>query len=133
VTETRSDQRFSSGTAYLEACRHRYAGVERLSGEKERQVERCRTAFSSVSRRMLSECRAVRDPGTGQVLQLVSLYFLVPRPSLPDFCRKAAEIRKLLPSRPLLSGPWPPFNFVLSELPPFTASPEKKSPQRGSR
>lgn len=117
-----------SGTAYLETRRACYAKKEMQAGERERLVERCRAAFARVSRRLRSEHRTVRDPGTGQLHLLISLYFLVPRPSLPDFCRKAGEIRQLLPCRFLLSGPWPPFNFVLPEAPTLAAAVGKIPP-----
>jgi hypothetical protein len=126
-TEEGSD-RYSSGKAYLEARRACYAKQEMDAGERERLVEQCRAAFAQVSRRLRSEHRTVRDPRTGQLYLMISLYFLVPRPSLPDFCRKASEIRQLLPCRLLLSGPWPPFNFVLPEAPTVAAAVEKIRP-----
>ena len=121
-------ERYSSGKAYLEARRVGYAKQETHAGARERLIEQCRAAFAGVSRRLRSEHRTVRDPRTGRLQILISLYFLVPRPFLSDFCRKAGEIRQLLPCSLLLSGPWPPFNFVLPEAPAFAATVEKKGP-----
>ena len=125
--EERPD-RYLSGKAYLDARRACYAKQEMHAEERERLVEQCRAAFAKVSRRLRSEHRTVRDPRTGQLYVLISLYFLVPRPCLPDFCRKAGEMRQLLPCRLLLSGPWPPFNFVLPEPPTIAAAVEKIRP-----
>lgn len=121
-------QRPASGKAYLEARRACYANQEIHVAEKELIVEQCRAEFAQVSRRLRSEHRTVRDPRSNQLHTLVSLYLLVPRPSLPDFCRKAGEIRHLLPCKLMLSGPWPPFNFASPEAPTFTAPLKQKPP-----
>lgn len=41
-----------------------------------------------------------------------SLHFLVPRTLAPAFSEKARLLRQSAGARMLLSGPWPPYNFV---------------------
>ena len=50
-------------------------------------------------------------PATGL---LISLYFLTPATYADEFLRKARHIRPPSAAKLLLSGPWPPYNFVAS-------------------
>jgi len=50
---------------------------------------------------------------------LLSMYFLVPRPAQGAFREAARGLSAPGPAAVLLSGPWPPYNFVLA-APPLT-------------
>jgi len=52
------------------------------------------------------------------------LYFLVPRPAQGAFREVARGLSAQGPGAVLLSGPWPPYNFVL-------AAPPLKRPTSG--
>ncbi len=115
-----------SGRDYLRARRAHYEEEERLSKETEEVIEQCRNTFSGLFVKCKTETPYSLDPLTAtfpvqSMFRLshsrpsppaVSLYFLVPRRSLESFrqafrhmvCRNALKV--------LLSGPWPPYNFV---------------------
>jgi hypothetical protein len=117
-----------AGTNYLADRRLHYTEREGLARERDRLAEKCHSAFSGLCVKWKAECRTVRDPQTGQLQILLSLFFLVPRSNLPSFRRKYRKIHPDLPERVLLSGPWPPYNFVLSDSSKtrfFAASSEK--------
>jgi hypothetical protein len=46
------------------------------------------------------------------------LFFLVPRPAVDSFRLAFRQLTKSESARLLLSGPWPPYNFVASESRP---------------
>jgi hypothetical protein len=48
---------------------------------------------------------------------MLSLYFLVPRKSIGKFREVFRRLSCAEPARLLLSGPWPPYNFVLPDHP----------------
>ena len=107
-----------SGKTYLAGRRARYAEEERMTEEIRLLAERSRGALGGLFDKCKIERRTVTDPRSQTPNALLSLYFLVPRVSLPQFRRRFGELRLTLPTRPRLSGPWPPYNFVL----PKTAS-----------
>jgi hypothetical protein len=47
---------------------------------------------------------------------VVSLYFLVPRAAVPRFRGKLRRVLASEGRRFLVSGPWPPYNFVMPEM-----------------
>jgi hypothetical protein len=58
----------------------------------------------------------VEFPSSGRS-RLLSLYFLVPRDSVGCFRRAARGLHRNESVKLLLSGPWPPYNFVDSLQP----------------
>lgn len=104
-----------SGADYLTARKRHYAGQKTLDSEKNRLTQRCRAAFGGQFTRWESECRTVTDPHTRQRQILLSLFFLVPRPNLSAFLQTYRQLQTELPGRALLSGPWPPYNFVRTQ------------------
>jgi hypothetical protein len=107
-----------SGKTYLASRRARYAEEERVSGEMGLLAERCRCALGGLFDKCTVERRTVGDPRSQTPKALLSLCFLVPRVSLPHFRRRFEELRATLPTQPRLSGPWPPYNFVLPKTAP---------------
>jgi len=95
-----------SGKAYLEARASHYS-IESL----EEQANAARTArFCAVFHGMFTKFKSdISEPG------LVSLYFLVPRDCLARFREAFAGMGPQEPDKIMLSGPWPPYNFVLPE------------------
>jgi hypothetical protein len=107
----------SSGKAYLARRRARYAEEERVGEELRLQAERCRGSLEGLFAKSTAERRAVSDPRSQTPKTLLCLYFLVPRACLPHFRRRFEELRATLPAQSQLSGPWPPYNFVLPKTP----------------
>jgi hypothetical protein len=96
------------GQAYLAARRESLAAQDREALQRINIISQVCESVSGLFVCQKQEFRVL----AGRLL--VSLYFLVPRPSVPLFRQTfrqhhAAELGKFL-----LSGPWPPYNFVLS-------------------
>jgi hypothetical protein len=126
VIESETPVSERSGRDYLRARRAHYEQEERFTKETEGVIDQCRNAFSGLFVKCKSETPYSPDPQTAtfpvqSLFRLshsrpsppaVSLCFLVPRKSLESFrqtfrhmvCRNTWKI--------LLSGPWPPYNFV---------------------
>jgi hypothetical protein len=96
----------SSGAAYLAAKRQRYLGLDRAAMHERLLVEEVWASLAGLYAR-----RKVAFPDSNRG-RLLSLYFLVPRASLAPFRRAARHLRPKESVKLLLSGPWPPYNFV---------------------
>ena len=85
-----------------------YAEKDRRSHEEGRVVERCREAFAGLFVKCRAECPSSRTPD-------VALYFLVKRGAVEPVRLAFRRLERGEPARLLLSGPWPPYNFVAPE------------------
>ncbi|MGD0921512.1 MAG: GvpL/GvpF family gas vesicle protein [Terriglobia bacterium] len=95
-----------SGAAYLAAKRQLYLGLDRAGRHERLLVEELWGSLAGLYVR-----RKVEFPDADRS-RLLSLYFLVPRASVESFRRAARHLHPKEPSKLLLSGPWPPYNFV---------------------
>ncbi len=95
-----------SGAAYLAAKRQHYLGLDQAAGPERLLVEEVWASLAGLYAR-----RKVAFPDSKRS-RLLSLYFLVPRASLGPFRRAARHFRPKQSVKLLLSGPWPPYNFV---------------------
>jgi hypothetical protein len=93
------------GLTYLTARKAHYARQDRWTEEYRQAAVRCREQFAGLYAKCKTEAPSPRLP-------LLSLYFLVPRPALASFRRAFRQFSETEPARLLLSGPWPPYNFV---------------------
>jgi hypothetical protein len=102
------------GTLYLSRLKLRHQHAHAATQADERTIERYRAPFDGIFRKFRSEVS--RSQGTNGSADSVirSLYFLVPKQSLHRFRQTFAELAAREDARLLLSGPWPPYNFVLS-------------------
>lgn len=91
-----------SGAAYLD----RLASRARLSAEREKQAEEIHGSFVGLFNQSKKEFRFAGGR------PVVSLHFLVPKKNLTPFRRVFRGVTGKTPATLLLSGPWPPFNFV---------------------
>jgi hypothetical protein len=98
----------NSGAAYLAAKRQRYLGLDRLALHERLLVDE---VCGSLSGRFVRHKVEFSDSTRSR---LVSLHFLVPRGSVESFRQAARQFRSKEPVKLLLSGPWPPYNFVHS-------------------
>ncbi len=99
---------FNSGAAYLAAKRERYLGLDRAAPHERLLVEELWGSLAGLYVR-----RKVEFPDSNRS-RLLSLYFLVPRASVESFRRAARHLIPKESVKLLLSGPWPPYNFVES-------------------
>jgi hypothetical protein len=93
------------GLAYLTARMAHYAHQDHWTTEYRQAADRCRAQFASLSVKCKTEAPSARLP-------LLSLYFLLPRPAEEAFRQAFRQLTETEPARLLLSGPWPPYNFV---------------------
>lgn len=98
----------SPGAAYLASVRARYDFANALAPEETQLADRITDLLSGCS---TEQRREVSSSGHGL---LISLYFLTPATYADEFLRKARHIRPPSAAKLLLSGPWPPYNFVAS-------------------
>lgn len=95
------------GFAYLMARQAHYAQQDCWTREYSQAADRCRAQFAGLFVRCKTEAPSPRLP-------LLSLYFLVCRADVASFRRAFRHLDETEPARLLLSGPWPPYNFVTS-------------------
>jgi len=93
------------GLAYLTARKAHYAHQDRWTKEYRQAADRCQAQFAGLFGKCQTE-------GPSPRLPLLSLYFLVPRPAVESFRQAFRQLTESESARLLLSGPWPPYNFV---------------------
>jgi len=103
------------GLAYLTARKAHYVHQDCWTKEYRQAADRCLAQFAGLFVKAKTEAPSPRLP-------LLSLYFLVPRALVESFRQAFRRLRVAEPTGLLLSGPWPPYNFVtgapsLSEAP----------------
>jgi len=99
----------ASGRAYLTDRAARCAQEEEVARTLAAVMERLRSALGGLAE------RTGTDHGVGADGAPSSLYFLVKRGAVASFRRAFRRIERAEPARLLLSGPWPPYNFVATE------------------
>jgi hypothetical protein len=104
-----------SGRAYLAARKTHYAGENRLTEEMENVIERFCAAFSGLFVKCKPETPSSRILNQEFRNPMLSLYFLIPRKSIGKFREVFRHLSCAEPAKLLLSGPWPPYNFVLPD------------------
>lgn len=100
-----------TGHSYLKARRTHYAEIDNATKQSELSAEQYGQIFSGLYRKYKIEPALKQSPSTYAALFSLSLFFLVPRESVDPFRDIFREMSKQDHSKPLLSGPWPPYNF----------------------
>ena len=93
------------GRAYLSTRKTHYDREDQMDKEIETVLDHFRRAFAGLFIRFKSE---FHNP-------LLSLYFLVPGDAVEHFRQVFLNISQDAAAKLLLSGPWPPYNFVMPE------------------
>ena len=96
----------SPGAAYLAALRNRYGSASALAPEEAQLADQIMGLLSGCSN---DQRREVSSSNQGR---MVSLYFLTPTTCAEKFRKQVRLIRPPSGAKLLLSGPWPPYNFV---------------------
>ncbi len=107
----------SPGRAYLAARKSHYAQQERLTKKVSEVIEGCRAAFAGLFVKCKTESSLFLNPQTIIYNPMLALYFLVPRRSIESFREVFWHMSFKESAKLLLSGPWPPYNFVLPDHP----------------
>lgn len=105
-SRTQNPQSTIPGRAYLAGRRAHYEQQERINKEMDIVIQRCRDAFAGLFVKYKVEYPSIQN-------QLLSLYFLVPRDSVEPLRKAFQHMRVKESEKILLSGPWPPYNFVM--------------------
>jgi hypothetical protein len=104
----------SPGTTYLARRRSYYRRDLLLQDITQRTVDKHANHFKGLCAAVNYE-RAVQCRYEGEPSVMVSLYFLVPRVKNKRFLDAFHALYGQQRSRALLTGPWPPYNFVTSD------------------
>jgi hypothetical protein len=99
------------GAAYLALLRKRHPPGDELEAEEGRLAERIAGSLSGCHDRLRAEASNAAEG------RLLSLYFLTRKNSVADFRDRVRRMHLPEETRLLLSGPWPPYNFVSSPEP----------------
>jgi len=102
-----------SGKQYLTARKAHYSREDHNLEEIEHIIAQTHAAFSGLYVMFKSECGTTEVSALGN--RVLSLYFLVLRDSVESFRQAFRRVSKRVPHKLLLSGPWPPYNFVTPE------------------
>lgn len=101
------------GLSYLHSRKTHYTGESRMVERKEHIGRKFRTAFAGTFRDFRSDVSRLDVGPDDRRSFLISLYFLIPKESLMSFRHQFAALAAMDSAKLLLSGPWPPYNFVL--------------------
>ena len=96
------------GAAYLATLRKRYGGANSLTPEEAQLADGIAGLLCGCYREQRREISPA-DQG-----RLLSLYFLTPKTGVEQFRNQARLISPPAGTKLLFSGPWPPYNFVVS-------------------
>jgi len=108
----------SPGKLFLSSRRFYYRTETLLAEFGERVAQRYRTAFDGMFKRARCEIANTSVPEGRRGPAMVSMYFLVPRSLLPRFRQTFHDMAATDSAKSMLSGPWPPYNFVLPDNSP---------------
>jgi hypothetical protein len=105
------------GKLFLWSRRIHYADESLLAEKHEEVSAKFRAAFGGLFKEFRSEASRLEVKGSDPGAVLISLYFLVPKEHLMSFRHRFDVLESADSSKLLLSGPWPPYNFVLPSNP----------------
>jgi hypothetical protein len=106
--------RWGPGVAYLNERRALFAEQDRCVLEATQATDRLRAAVAGWFVRFKAERPDCGMQPTASE-PIASAYFLVRRQTLEAFCDAFRDFRRTEPAALRLSGPWPPYNFVVPE------------------
>lgn len=109
------------GLSYLAGRKARHVTDSQLAEKNAKEIRVYSAPFAGMYSKAKSEISGFRQ-NNNELATLLSLYFLIPRDSLEDFRRAFGRLKSREPAKMLLSGPWPPYNFVLPSDSPHQGS-----------
>ena len=112
VGESWQEKQPATGQDYLTLRKAHYRMREETSGHHRMILERTIQAFSGLYGRQRTETAAKN----GSVI--LSLYFLMPENKVSLFRETFRRVAEDEEAKALISGPWPPYNFVATDLAP---------------
>ncbi|MGC8658856.1 MAG: GvpL/GvpF family gas vesicle protein [Desulfomonilaceae bacterium] len=101
------------GKAYLESRKAFYSTASWIEDQKKEFCQFCSKQFDGLFVQLKSEAALLPEVQNRKDLALISVYFLVRKNLSNEFRKKFQELKDLNLGKTLLSGPWPPYNFVV--------------------
>ena len=99
-----------NGRSYLTRQRIHYQMQEETTQGRQALIDRYIKAFSGLYARHRAETDAKQDA------VILSLYFLTPESKVNRFRETFGRVAENGDAKAMLSGPWPPYNFVAPDL-----------------
>lgn len=112
---THDSQPATPGRAFLAARKAHYTQEKRFCEEMKMVTQRCRAAFTGLFVKCKEEYPTFNPQPSAFHIPFISLYFLVPRKSVGPFRQVFRHISFRESAKLLFSGPWPPYNFAMSD------------------
>jgi hypothetical protein len=116
TTAKPKDEQSVNGRAYLALRKVHYQMREETSRGRQALIDRYIHAFSGLYARHRMET------GTKNGSVILSLYFLTPENAVNRFREAFGRVAENGDAKAMLSGPWPPYNFVTPDLAPANDS-----------
>jgi hypothetical protein len=110
TTAQPKDEQSVDGRAYLALRKVHYQMHDETLQGRQAHIDRYIQAFSGLYARHRTET----DTKNGAVI--LSLYFLTPESKVNRFRETFGRVAENGDARAMLSGPWPPYNFVTTDL-----------------
>jgi hypothetical protein len=95
-----------NGCSFLLKRKNHYQQMDEATEAQKEFIRHFQDSFSGL----------YKDCVVEQRLRLLSLYFLVPKSSVDGFQATFHRIKAGVVEKLLLSGPWPPYNFVAEQM-----------------
>jgi hypothetical protein len=121
VDSSQLDNEFSGGSdgsnpgmSYLKKRWALYSSESWIQDQKNEFSEKCSKEFDGLFANFKSEASRLPEVQNNKNLILISLYFLVKKDLIQEFRVKFRSLNFLITGKMLLTGPWPPYNFVVS-------------------
>ena len=110
TTASRKDEQSVDGCTYLALRKAHYQMNDEILQDCQMFIDHYIQAFSGLYARHRTET----DMKNGVVI--ISLYFLTPKSKVNRFREIFGQVAKNGDAKAMLSGPWPPYNFVTLDL-----------------
>ena len=102
------------GMSYLKKRWALYSSESWIQDQKKEFSEKCSKELDGLFANFKSEASRLPEVQNNKNLILISLYFLVKKDLIQEFRVKFRTLKCLITGKMLLTGPWPPYNFVVS-------------------
>ncbi|MBU4485619.1 MAG: GvpL/GvpF family gas vesicle protein [Candidatus Delongbacteria bacterium] len=103
----------STGSSYLKSLKKFYLKDDKIKQEDAKLNKWCSCAFAGIYKEYKLENSAVNQNNKNRLL---SFYFLVWKEFTESFKKQFRELIPPSGGKILMSGPWPPYNFVANAL-----------------
>jgi hypothetical protein len=101
------------GTSFLKSRRAFYSVAAWSKDQQNEFGDLCARQFQGLFVNFKSEVSPLPEVQNRKGLTMISLYFLVRKDLVHKFRSRFQELKPIISDKIMLSGPWPPYNFVV--------------------